>query len=100
MSEIVILGLTLKGGGVYTEQYTAYRGDRPIGCLRLRNGCFTAAYQHTQDNSDPQIEVYSSCTVGDSRFDEDEREMELTKAVIELINAESIANYVERRAGA
>ncbi len=99
MSEIVILGLTLKGGGMCPEEYTAYRGDQRVGYLRLRHGCFSAEYQHGRGKDSRFIVVYTSCTRGDGCFDDCEREMQLTKAVIELTKAERIANWVQRKAG-
>ncbi len=98
--EIEILGLTLKGDCTSPEEYTAYRGDQRVGYLRLRHGCFSAEYQHGKGRNCRFIVVYTSCTRGSGVFFEEEREMELTKAVIEIIKAERIVNWVEKNAGA
>ena len=58
------------------EQYDVFSGDEQVGYLRLRHGYFRADVPDCGGDK-----VYESYTKGDGIFEDDERLVELTKAV-------------------
>ena len=62
--------------GACPEQYYAFEGDKQVGYLRLRHGCFTVECPDCGGD-----EVYSASPVGDGIFEEDERDYYLRFAV-------------------
>jgi hypothetical protein len=69
----------LEGGGMCPEQYDVFDGEKEVGYLRIRHGCFTADLV-----VDGQItrEVYESEEPeGDGGFYDGEREKFLTAGV-------------------
>jgi len=58
------------------EQYDAYDGDKQVGYLRLRHGCFTVECPDVAGTM-----VYSAGPRGDGIFEDDERDYYLRFAV-------------------
>ena len=58
------------------EQYDAFDGEKRVGYLRLRHGCFTVDCPDSGG-----IEVYNASPMGDGCFENDERDYYLRFAV-------------------
>lgn len=61
------------------EQYDVYAGEYQVGYLRLRGGTFRAEVPDVGG-----LRVYISNTQGDGMFEDDERQQELTRAVLAI----------------
>lgn len=59
------------------EQYDVYAGEHQVAYLRLRHGCFLADVPKCGGKN-----VYGSYPKGDGMFEDDERQQELTNAVL------------------
>lgn len=59
----------VKTCGACPEQYDAFDGDKQVGYLRLRHGCFTVNCPNFSGE-----EVYSAAPQGDGCFDPEERD--------------------------
>lgn len=68
------------------EQYDAYIGEESVGYLRLRHGYFSVECPGPCDDL-----VYEASPVGHGEFEDDERDLHLSKA------KEAIMAWVERR---
>lgn len=62
--------------GACPEQYDAFLDDKIVGYLRLRHGRFTVTCPDVSG-----VTVYSSSTIGDGIFDDEERDYYLRFAV-------------------
>jgi len=58
------------------EQYDAFDGDKQVGYLRLRHGCFRVDYPSCGGET-----IYEASPVGDGMFEDDERDYYLKFAV-------------------
>jgi len=77
MTDIDIDGLRLVCTcGACPEQYDVFDGDVQVGYLRLRHGWFRADVPVAGGET-----VYESYPKGDGIFEDDERLIELTKAI-------------------
>jgi hypothetical protein len=63
------------------EQYDVFQGEKQVGYLRLRHGCFTVDYPTCMEET-----IFQDYPKGDGMFETDERFNFLTKALRAIQN--------------
>lgn len=63
------------------EQYDVYLDDKQVGYLRLRHGYFRCDYPDCGGET-----LYATATDGDGRFDDEERDPQIRRALAAIVD--------------